>query len=475
MTTMFSVGTVIPGVNSSTNPAEIIPTFNFTGGVVSDAAIEKAQAPSSDRKTGNENNAPREGQQATRGRGSLRGNKIVRGRGGRGGGPRGRGRGRGGRGRGRPRSGSDTTSKSDPKTSSARRKPGRSLTMSATQFNPFKTNSANETQQLSTSAGNPPTSEAQKKEITVRPSSLRDRSPNRGASRGRRGRGGAAAVENKRGASAGELCEESADSPPSVRKKKVVNQQQPAPQQQSTDSGTETVEAANVRLIAHVKALQVELRKYMQISQDSQNRITQLERALASAKNENEKLSREPATDPNAATQIAALKKDMAMRYKKALHNETEKSKRGYAREAEKAVQQRKRMSLAHNEILQFFVGTFPEQETGKPLTTFDHRILKTGYLVKQGSLVKNWKRRMFILRDNYQLLYYSAAERPDPRGVLDLRDVTQVRASANLEIEIKTKTRVWLLKTDTAAERDEWVGKLKQVLAPKEKKNLVL
>lgn len=34
--------------------------------------------------------------------------------------------------------------------------------------------------------------------------------------------------------------------------------------------------------------------------------------------------------------------------------------------------------------------------------------VTKTGYLVKQGRLVKNWKRRYFVLH-NYRLSYYKA------------------------------------------------------------------
>lgn len=41
----------------------------------------------------------------------------------------------------------------------------------------------------------------------------------------------------------------------------------------------------------------------------------------------------------------------------------------------------------------------------------------KVGYMVKQGDLVKSWKRRLFLLRENMQLIYYAVADRPDPKG----------------------------------------------------------
>ncbi len=34
-----------------------------------------------------------------------------------------------------------------------------------------------------------------------------------------------------------------------------------------------------------------------------------------------------------------------------------------------------------------------------------------------RGDLIKSWKRRLFILRENMQLIYYAVNERPEPRG----------------------------------------------------------
>lgn len=48
----------------------------------------------------------------------------------------------------------------------------------------------------------------------------------------------------------------------------------------------------------------------------------------------------------------------------------------------------------------------------------------KEGWLVKQGHLIKNWKRRWFVLE--YPLLhYYKTPEDSTPRGTIDCSQVT--------------------------------------------------
>lgn len=46
--------------------------------------------------------------------------------------------------------------------------------------------------------------------------------------------------------------------------------------------------------------------------------------------------------------------------------------------------------------------------------------IEKQGYLVKRGGIVKNWKKRWFVLRGNI-LYYYSAPDQKEPLGFIPL------------------------------------------------------
>jgi hypothetical protein len=51
-------------------------------------------------------------------------------------------------------------------------------------------------------------------------------------------------------------------------------------------------------------------------------------------------------------------------------------------------------------------------------------RLEKAGYLTKQGAIVKNWKRRWFVLRDT-SLNYYRSKEDPESAGVIELANCT--------------------------------------------------
>jgi hypothetical protein len=49
-----------------------------------------------------------------------------------------------------------------------------------------------------------------------------------------------------------------------------------------------------------------------------------------------------------------------------------------------------------------------------------DSQIVQQGWLTKQGRIVKNWKRRYFVL-SNDKLVYYADAERKQIKGFLNL------------------------------------------------------
>eukprot|EP01102_Stenamoeba_stenopodia_P009433 TRINITY_DN2779_c0_g2_i2.p1 TRINITY_DN2779_c0_g2~~TRINITY_DN2779_c0_g2_i2.p1 ORF type:complete len:266 (+),score=56.42 TRINITY_DN2779_c0_g2_i2:395-1192(+) len=50
---------------------------------------------------------------------------------------------------------------------------------------------------------------------------------------------------------------------------------------------------------------------------------------------------------------------------------------------------------------------------------------IKTGYLIKQGAINKNWKRRYFVLQEE-QLLYYPTEKSTAPKGRIFLNDVSE-------------------------------------------------
>jgi len=90
-------------------------------------------------------------------------------------------------------------------------------------------------------------------------------------------------------------------------------------------------------------------------------------------------------------------------------------------------------------------------------LSQEDRDVIKHGWLVKQGALVKNWKRRYFILTRSY-LCYYH--EKPDfdgllvsvkifPRGVIKLQDIHKVILDKVKGISLMTSSREYKLLAD--------------------------
>lgn len=93
---------------------------------------------------------------------------------------------------------------------------------------------------------------------------------------------------------------------------------------------------------------------------------------------------------------------------------------------------------------------------------------LKTGWITKQGSLVKNWKQRWFVLSKNKTLKYYDAdtmfpdfGKKGKQKGTIDLQNATKVVQTPNYVdgrvtwycFDIHVKNRVWHLRV---AAKDE-------------------
>lgn len=85
--------------------------------------------------------------------------------------------------------------------------------------------------------------------------------------------------------------------------------------------------------------------------------------------------------------------------------------------------------------------------------------ILKQGYMLKQGSKVKSWKRRWFVFHENGELAYY-----PDPKSpkYLDKLHVDKVSAFPGAGkqncLAVDTGKRRLLFCADTEADYDAWM-----------------
>jgi copper chaperone CopZ len=91
----------------------------------------------------------------------------------------------------------------------------------------------------------------------------------------------------------------------------------------------------------------------------------------------------------------------------------------------------------------------------------------KCGYMTKQGGLVKSWKRRWFILKDNE--LYYFRGKADNAQAGVILLDNTSTVNNAEKKLgkkncfEITTKDRTYYLYTDTHQDYEEWVAAITQ------------
>jgi hypothetical protein len=104
-------------------------------------------------------------------------------------------------------------------------------------------------------------------------------------------------------------------------------------------------------------------------------------------------------------------------------------------------------------------------------LYEFD-KIIKQGYLEKQGAFIQNWKKRFFVLKKG-SLFYYGRPEDKYPKGIISLMKASVVpfvefkkekptntfcsELEAGLGFVVKTGRRNFIIKAPDALERDDW------------------
>jgi copper chaperone CopZ len=92
----------------------------------------------------------------------------------------------------------------------------------------------------------------------------------------------------------------------------------------------------------------------------------------------------------------------------------------------------------------------------------------KKGYMIKRGGVVRNWKRRWFVLTGN--ILYYYRAERDErvgePAGRIVLDDAHIVSAAKStkksLSMEVGTPDRIYYFVAESQKDFTEWFTALK-------------
>ncbi|KAG2383471.1 hypothetical protein C9374_004142 [Naegleria lovaniensis] len=101
----------------------------------------------------------------------------------------------------------------------------------------------------------------------------------------------------------------------------------------------------------------------------------------------------------------------------------------------------------------------------GSPLTCdrlmSEHKPTLTGYLEKKGRLKKNWKKRFFVLLQNY--LFYFAKENGKLKGFLRIEECEiereeEVGSKGLYVFHIKTMGRLLSLRVDNVEDREDWI-----------------
>ncbi|XP_068161953.1 pleckstrin homology domain-containing family A member 1 isoform X3 [Antennarius striatus] len=95
---------------------------------------------------------------------------------------------------------------------------------------------------------------------------------------------------------------------------------------------------------------------------------------------------------------------------------------------------------------------------------TQDQAISKAGYCVKQGAVMKNWKRRYFTLDDNSVSYYKTELER-EALKVIPLKEIHKVQECKQSELmmrdnlfEMVTSSRTFYVQTDSPEDMHSWI-----------------
>ncbi|GLD63206.1 pleckstrin homology domain-containing family A member 1-like isoform X3, partial [Lates japonicus] len=93
-----------------------------------------------------------------------------------------------------------------------------------------------------------------------------------------------------------------------------------------------------------------------------------------------------------------------------------------------------------------------------------DQAIIKAGYCVKQGAVMKNWKRRYFMLDENAVSYYKSDLEREALR-VIPLKEIHKVQECKQSELmmrdnlfEMVTSSRTFYIQADSPEDMHSWI-----------------
>ncbi|XP_074856611.1 pleckstrin homology domain-containing family A member 1 isoform X4 [Carettochelys insculpta] len=93
-----------------------------------------------------------------------------------------------------------------------------------------------------------------------------------------------------------------------------------------------------------------------------------------------------------------------------------------------------------------------------------DSAVIKAGYCVKQGAVMKNWKRRYFQLDEN-TIGYFKSEQEKEPLRLIPLKEVHKVQECKQSDImmrdnlfEIVTTSRTFYVQADSPEDMHSWI-----------------
>ncbi|XP_047207726.1 pleckstrin homology domain-containing family A member 1-like isoform X3 [Girardinichthys multiradiatus] len=93
-----------------------------------------------------------------------------------------------------------------------------------------------------------------------------------------------------------------------------------------------------------------------------------------------------------------------------------------------------------------------------------EHSVIKSGYCVKQGAVMRNWKRRYFLLEENAMSYFKSDLEK-EPLRMIPLKEIHKVQECKQSDImmrdnlfEVVTTSRTFYIQADSPEEMHSWI-----------------
>ena len=117
-----------------------------------------------------------------------------------------------------------------------------------------------------------------------------------------------------------------------------------------------------------------------------------------------------------------------------------------------------------HNILASFGLGA--SHDTGG--VEFWHEPERAGWLMKQGDVVKTWRRRWFVLKDGKLFWFADAAvtSSSQTRGVVDVSRCLSVKGAEDTlnrqhAFELSSRTDTVYFVADSAKEKEAWINAL--------------